>query len=213
MSAYILLLSPTGVAAASEFGPEATKRGDYYVCPDGGAAKKGIFYVTKDNFWSMDWGQNRELRSQVADINAKIFIGKAVASYTKQEMDAISDKFLYSEVLTPSVYVSKKVEYSRPFTRISLENSEGKSIRFAGKGSYGYITDSNGRTFEKGTQGVVAEVFCPSGKDYILRRIVERLSLNASDEFGELKNLPLIFMLTNFYITKGRHSMENVPSF
>lgn len=212
LSASVLLISPISFAAASEFGPEATKRGEYYVCPDGGAARSGVFFVTSNNFWSMDWGRSSS-RSQVDGINAKIFIGKAVASYTNQEIDAIFNKFLYSEIVTPSVYVSRKIGYSDMRTRISLENGEGRSIKFVGRGTYGSMTDTKGRTFDKETNGVMTEVFCPSGKDYILRRIVERLSLKASDEFGESKNLPLIFMVTNFYIKKGRPSMENVPSF
>ncbi len=231
-SAYLLLMSSAGVAAASEFGPEATKRGKYYVCPDGGAAEGGMFAGTGPGNWSMDWGHGYGL-SEISvcgvgkpggyvdcsryrltdDINAKIYVGKAVASYTNQEIDAIRNKFMYSEIVTPSVYVSKEIGYSDWRTRISLENGEGKSMQFVGHGSYGSITDSRGRTFDKRSGGV-AKVFCPSGKGYMQKRIVESLILEgASDEFGESKNLPLLIMVTNFYIKKGRPSMENVPSF
>jgi len=210
----LMLVLPLDNAYASEFGAEAAEKGEYLTCPDGSAAANGIFFSTRNNFWSMDWGRS-ESRRQVDGISAQIFIGKPVGSYTEQEVNAIFNKFLYSQIRTPLTYESESIGYDEGSltTQMTLKNSAGKKIRFSGYGTYGSITDSQGSTFEKETIGTAAAAFCPTGQRFILRRIVENLRIKATDQYGRTEDLPLIIMVTNFYIRKENSSMQNIPGF
>lgn len=148
----LYLLTSAGVAYASGFGPEPTERGPKFnrhvVCPDGAVAEKSPFHYAGDADWSTRLGKGFPVYP-VKVINAKIFTGKAVANYTDNELDAIADKFLHSEISTPGAYSSETVE--REYLRVimSLNNSEGKVITFrgAGGGGGGEIIDSRGRMF------------------------------------------------------------------
>jgi len=89
-------------------------------------------------------------------------------------------------------------------------------MKFGAGNRYGtnFIIDSIGQRFQMDPGPSVAEVFCPTGKNAIHRRIIQRYHLkNTSDTFGRSKKLPLFIGAINIYYNKVRPSLENVPSF
>ena len=209
-------------AFGSDFGAEATKNGDYYVCPDGRAAKWNIIFATKDWHWSMDLPRSREARVQMVGANSEVIIGKSVLNYSESEINALLERFLNSVVDISTSYKSTEfywgsssAGYAQPDqTIIKVTNNARAVISVKSLGPFGNeITDSQGRLYKYDITKHASALYCPSGSNYILRRIVEGLKLNATDEYGKSETLPLIFMITNIYIRSEPPSLKNIPSF
>ena len=226
-AAYILSLSPIAAATTYKFGPRATEKAKYYVCPDGRTARRNKFQAGIG--YGIPSGSGYDAKNAAASFgDAKIFIGKLANSYTKQEMWEIHKRFLYYEITTPGAYASKKVEFTKgnkwykDYTIISFENSDGKSIKFSspnGGFSYEYITDSKGNEFRYIREYSRSEVFCIPEKAYFMERIVDRISLRGAmgeiltDQFGYSVPQPLMFMVINFYVKSHPPTMQISPSF
>ena len=157
-------------------------------------------------------------------IEVEILIGKSANDYTRSQINAILDKLLVAPSNISTSYKSFRV-FDNPSRNaylrfgegrtVQLRNSLGKTIQVESEGSigFGYLTDASGKkiqftnahsspTYSQGYKR--GAMYCGPSPDLIRLRLLELLPLVATTEFGEVKKLPLVIMISDLYLVTSK---------
>ena len=220
------------VHAESVWGPAPKVRGDYLVCPDGGALRlidlsAHTLRGSRKYLDAARYASESIVRSQFRDQNAFIDIRflpgkKSRGSYSDKEYNALIKHLKWNNVATPDSFVGIASGWFEPHSKVILENSNQEKItllltprRASARSS---IITKNGEhelqrydlDYDYSPTSIIS---CPpesslfpgsptEGKKYMLMRMIVPMSFKKINKYGEKSYSAMHVLIVNAWVEK-----------